>query len=430
MDASILHRLLSIDEAFFSAISTRDGLQTFHKTWSKLTRDIGEAVGTQALSANTMNVAHSIAERIAIVADSFLDFTQECEGINSRLEQDLGEIFSKISFGEAPTSPPAPQQAVALPSSSLPPYIQPAYAWLLSNLHNPYPSKKVRNDIALQTGNSYHSIDSWFIDTRRKIGWSKLRKTRFSNKRVDAVDAATRFFLECDPKRPLDPNLELEFAGIESSTKDLYSDKLLESVLVTKLDVAVRDMTPKMAAQVKAEAKKQKVLRRRRNDKVTRDALSYPSPEQSPEPSIQPIQELERRIVSTSGKRRSPPYESSSSGDEAQRSVEGPNKRSRYVGPAGCRSLTQGFSGLNHPHSALVQNLLASHLLRLRYMKWPTVALTYLLMPQYYQAYLLQLCLWLQSENGGYLMQMASISSNVHVACISPLGPKRPQIRF
>lgn len=77
---------------------------------------------------------------------------------------------------------------------SIPAYIIPAYQWLLDNLHNPYPSKETKKTISQQTKCSSKDIDSWFADTRKRIGWNALRKSRFGNKQERIIAAATSIF--------------------------------------------------------------------------------------------------------------------------------------------------------------------------------------------------------------------------------------------
>lgn len=168
-----------------------------------------------------------------------------------------------------------------------PTYIQASYEWLLKNLHNPYPSKELKTQIARDSRSLLKDVDAWFVDARRRIGWNAFRKARFSNKRTEIIDAATRFFVKNDLKRPLDPTVELEFVAVECRAKDLYSGKFFESSLATTLDLAVRNLTPAIKAQSKLEEKQRK-LERRRRDKMARAALSYPSPQHSPGASPEP----------------------------------------------------------------------------------------------------------------------------------------------
>lgn len=73
--------------------------------------------------------------------------------------------------------------------------MKPSFDWLLSNLHNPYPSKEVRRHICQRTGAKLRAVDAWFTDARKRIGWNKLRKTRYKNRQDDIVRAATKSFL-------------------------------------------------------------------------------------------------------------------------------------------------------------------------------------------------------------------------------------------
>lgn len=215
------------------------------------------------------NLAYHTALRVEILSENFLEIHVKNEALTSALKSDLEDIFARVSLVE-PSPPPQTTSS----------YIELAYGWLLSNLHNPYPQKEARDDIAYQTGAPRKDIDAWFTDARKRIGWNRLRKVRFGNKRTAIIDAATRFFSYSDPKRPLDPSIELEFAAIESRATELYSEKFVQTTLASKLDVAVKDMTPALKLQAKVETQQRRTERRR-----GRDALAYPSPERSPRTS-------------------------------------------------------------------------------------------------------------------------------------------------
>ena len=187
-----------------------------------------------------------------------------------------------------------------------------------------------------QTYSKGRVIDAWFVDARKRIGWNALRKTHFCNKRVDIVDAATRFFVQGDSKPSLDPNIPLQFVAIETRAKELYSDKFTESVLATKLDVAVKDMTPEMKARAKENQR-----RRRQEEKIkqtehsARDVIatsSYPSPDRSPhrtpEPSL-PIPSSEADVQSPSETRVTNKRRSLSPVQTDLGTVEPPSKRHR-----------------------------------------------------------------------------------------------------
>ena len=213
----------------------------------------------------------------------------------------------------------------------MPPYIRSAYTWLLSNLHNPYPSKEKKATIAEGSGSSPKDIDNWFINARRRIGWNKLRSKHFQNKRSLIVDAATRFFKEAPQAlhshtthtSGIDPkvNYDAEFKSIEHCARDLYPEKLFETPLTTKLDESGRDLTPE--AKDRAQVECSEVLGRAEELHV------YPtpelSPERSPEPSVTfPIQDI---TPASNRKRRNSDRDS----HDIEDCCDEPPKRCRYI---------------------------------------------------------------------------------------------------
>jgi hypothetical protein len=216
----------------------------------------------------------------------------------------------------------------------LPPYIRPAYTWLLNNLHDPYPSKETKVTIAEESGSSPKDIDNWFINVRRRIGWNKLRSKHFENKRSLIVDAATRFFKEV--RQALSPstiyasginpkaNYDSEFKAIENTARELYSAKLFGTPLATKLDESGRDLTPE--AEVLAQVESSEV---QRGAEELQRLCAYPTPEHSPERSPEasvaslPIQDI---TPASSRKRRNSDRDSPDIDD----CCDEPPKRCRY----------------------------------------------------------------------------------------------------
>ena len=283
-DEALRANLLLLQEKLIPSIeSGTASLKLFQDEWVHLQTSIASLSHNRALSSATAQVAYTVAEMVSIVAGAFVELEDSAEKICDAFAQDLSTILDEIYPAHSDNSPPTVQSA-----ASRSPYIQPAYEWLLRNLHDPYPSGRIRNGLADQSGCHRKDIDGWFTDARKRMGWNALRKSRFSNKRNDIVDAATRFFIKGDPKQPLDPAVELEFVAIESRAKDLYSEKFLESALATKLDTAVKDMTLEMKAQARAEEKQRKRMERRKKEERAREASFYPSPERSPGVSPEP----------------------------------------------------------------------------------------------------------------------------------------------
>ncbi|KAG6894456.1 hypothetical protein C0992_006021 [Termitomyces sp. T32_za158] len=261
---------------------------------------------TMALSKSTDNAAQAgsyitniAAPTLGSINDYLLDFQTTAQALTSTLYGELDAIFSCINIHDiSPSYLDKTSKSASRPASKLhhPAYIVPAYQWLLANIHNPYPSKEVRTQIARKAKSDIKSVEAWFVDARGRIGWNALRKTYFGNKRAEIVDAATRFFVKLDDKRPLGTTIEFEFAQMEISAKNLYSDRFVETTLVTKLDVAVKDLTPEMKQKAKTYAREE-VQR-------AKAASSYPSPRHSPDRSPEPVElsppfEQDRDLAST-----------------------------------------------------------------------------------------------------------------------------------
>src|SRR5262249_26045514 len=145
--------------------------------------------------------------------------------------------------------------------------------WLLKNIHDPYPSNEVKQSISISTGTDARHVNAWFMSVRRRMGWTTLARKYFSGNRADTVDAAYRALVQDDPKRPLEYRIRSDFAKMKVDTECLYADKLRKSVLASKLDVAVKDLTDgdRTAHATKADA--------------VNPELSYPSPQRTPSPT-------------------------------------------------------------------------------------------------------------------------------------------------
>ncbi|RXW24042.1 hypothetical protein EST38_g1850 [Candolleomyces aberdarensis] len=215
--------------------------------------------------------------------------------------------MEKPSFEEELDRVSPPTRSDKPPSS--PPYLEEASRWLLANLHDPYPSNTVRDSLSKRSGALRKDIDGWFVDARKRIGWSSLRKKHFNNKRAEIVDAAKRFNDgTSDPELP--EAVENEFVAIEAAALRLIGQKVQESKLATELDALVRDMTPDLKARITQERAV------RRSSGTTQ--IFYPTPERSPtslpstrslSPSPSPSfceDSLESRRCSTQKRRRTP----------------------------------------------------------------------------------------------------------------------------
>lgn len=113
--------------------------------------------------------------------------------------------------------------------------MEPAARWLRDNWFNPYPSDNVRSQMALRTRSTRKDIDTWFADSRKRIGWNSLRKKHFSTKRA-LIETATLFDSPTASIECCGP-VEHLLATVKAEAQALY-DRYMPSRLARTLDGA------------------------------------------------------------------------------------------------------------------------------------------------------------------------------------------------
>ena len=308
MDSSLRERLLTAEVDFFLALSREDkSIQSFEATWDALTQDLSRALRSHALSEETIELAHTIASRISVLSDVFLDIRIRMDDITSKLKNDVDGIFSTLSLADTPRNVPLQQRSITHPlqtpsaidhsisqpmfdrakTSTIPVYIAAAYRWLLENLHDPYPSVAKKESIADGAGTDVRHVNSWFINIRRRIGWTALSKKYFAGSRAETVDAAYRVLVAEDPERPLEPDIRLDFMKMMVDAEGLYAEKFGSRLLAVKLDVAVEDSTG--GCNVAEETGKPQAPPLINNPALVRPGPPEPSHHRSPSTSPEPI---------------------------------------------------------------------------------------------------------------------------------------------
>jgi len=228
MTPSIRERLLQAEDSFLAA-SDESQMEIFQRTWNILAADILQATKTDQMSQDDLILADTVSSRITILCEAFEEFSNACDTISFSFERDLKRIFEERDRAHQSThicSPSVSRQQ----HFTTAPYIPSAYAWLIDNLANPYPPKELRETIAKDTGSDLKHIESWFGDVRKRIGWSRIRKRHFSNKRHLAVQAAEAFFSN-QPSSILPEEVRQDFASMLTAAKGLYAGKLMKRQL-------------------------------------------------------------------------------------------------------------------------------------------------------------------------------------------------------
>ncbi|KAJ3559958.1 hypothetical protein NM688_g20 [Phlebia brevispora] len=182
-------RLFDAEHDFILAAESAD-LGTFDTKWSMLCDDFEEAMQKSSLDNTDLAIARAIATRVAVLAESLADLEAESEKMSSNFASftDLA-LATPLKEGRKLS---AAKRRTGGSSSALPPYLAPAYSWLDSNLHDPYPPASLKRSFAKDAGLTVRSVDDWFKNIRRHIGWVALCKTHFEGKRSLAVAAAGR----------------------------------------------------------------------------------------------------------------------------------------------------------------------------------------------------------------------------------------------
>ena len=94
---------------------------------------------------------------------------------------------------------------------------------MLDTLHNPYPPKDFKDQLARKSGSSTKLIDGWFVDVRKRMGWAKIKKDFFQNKRKPLVEAATCLLVNGGMVSDV---LSEELAQMVATAKKLYDHKV------------------------------------------------------------------------------------------------------------------------------------------------------------------------------------------------------------
>ncbi|KAF7347676.1 Homeodomain 1 [Mycena venus] len=240
------------------------------------TTDNHDAAAALSLKwAHTVTLAHTLASEIAILSGSLISIRTGSTDIATELTKDLENVFDDLDL-EGQTTPASDDDSSIphmRPDPSLPPYIEPAYKWLLKHLHNPYPKKEIKEKIADQTGSSIERISDWFVDVRRRMGWTILLREEFGRKRVDLIDAARRYYIHPNRRYPLPAYIHGKFVEMEAFAHDMYAAKFVPSALSNKLTAAVKDLTPELQEKARQER-----LKKAQADKEAAKLGIYPSP--------------------------------------------------------------------------------------------------------------------------------------------------------
>ncbi|KAJ3753107.1 hypothetical protein EV360DRAFT_54014, partial [Lentinula raphanica] len=267
-ETSLDGRLVSFVGHFLDGLHTSDIDSVLHK-WRAIDKDFLDSHNSGSMNLDTSSLAVGISDCMSLLCDAFMDLQVKTDGRALELERHLDSLDA-ASSSRSPS--PYTQCSPFSSTYTLPPHITPCHTWLLANLHNPYPSLPTRDSIASSTNTDRRIIDSWFVDVRRRIGWTALvesgrerdantkrRKTSLMlggmgatqgrrsglkyRSRNELISAASQFFLPSSSSSSsssaahhsnltnLTP-LEIQtFSALQNAAHALYKDKGLSTTM-------------------------------------------------------------------------------------------------------------------------------------------------------------------------------------------------------
>ncbi|KAJ8084401.1 hypothetical protein PM082_003170 [Marasmius tenuissimus] len=244
------HRLCSTLDDFINAHETHS-VEGFAGRMKLLEEEIINGPPS-SLEPTTCLLAAEVFDCLEGLCEVFLKWNRIDDESRSRLE----DIF----LSENLASPGIEEER----QTTIPSYAKAAHAWLLDNLHNPFPSRQVFENICTESGAELKHIQTWFNEMRKKIGWNAIKTAHYKS-RKEMVDAATHYFLDDKPtdSKPLPNEIEKKFITMEAKAKDLYTKRFAPSELMRKLDGNVKTMSSEVKQQADAERRERQKEKRR-----------------------------------------------------------------------------------------------------------------------------------------------------------------------
>ncbi|KAL6310184.1 hypothetical protein BKA93DRAFT_757812 [Sparassis latifolia] len=215
---SIRERLLQADYRFLSAVGDGlDAIEDFEKFMLILRHDIETAIQDDNVDQDLMVMVRETFSRIAILAEEWSYLEDSRQILTSTITEELDAIASQLTLEDVYQvsdvySPRTQSSPLSDHTDLYGEFHDAAYAWLLDNIHNPYPSRTVVRNISLEYGVTSSSVSSWFEDVRERIGWNSLCMEYFHGSRSGIVGAAARTYSR-DCTTPLS-HLALRFKDI------------------------------------------------------------------------------------------------------------------------------------------------------------------------------------------------------------------------
>nr|AGS09340.1 b1 homeodomain mating type protein [Heterobasidion parviporum] len=215
---ALYHRLERAQiDILSAAVDGPAALEEFQKLWMELCTEFDEEARLDRVDEEVVAMANVTASIVSTLAGSLSHLENKADALHDTLFKRLHRTLEDVDTLDTPTTPED-----SSPSPSTP--LQSGYQWLMHNLHNPYPSLAVKQELATSSDASIESINEWFQNAREQIGWTTLARHHFQGSRSAIVNAAWRAFVEPDSRHPLPPNLQHAFSIVKENLANLRSD--------------------------------------------------------------------------------------------------------------------------------------------------------------------------------------------------------------
>ncbi|CAL1694995.1 unnamed protein product [Somion occarium] len=226
---ALQQRLLNAPSQLLDALSKgEDALLVFEKLWEVLGAELPQLVQATPHDNEISHYAYSTASQISTLVESISALNHNSDCITISLLSEAQCALRQFTLDEACAQEPSQMShrnssaLSPLSSVSPPPYVEPAYSWLMDNLHNPYPPLHVKKALAARTDMSVRDISKWFKEVRRSIGWVDICITYFQGSRPLAIEAATQVLIEEHLNRSPSMEVQVEFLSLQGRASCLY----------------------------------------------------------------------------------------------------------------------------------------------------------------------------------------------------------------
>lgn len=221
-NASLRERLSHAPEHYLSAISHGDATRhQFLTYWKELTSGVASDVRGGLAENELLQLVSNSTHLIETMEESFTILEKLADSVVVETKDALARLTLEDD-GQTSTA----NSRNLDPNVPSPTYIHAAYEWLMENIHNPYPSSRIKRDLARRAGLPTSHIHAWFKEVRRRIGWIHFCRRHFRGSRTLAVEAACRVLLPHERASSVPLEVEVDVLSLLGVAECLYPDRV------------------------------------------------------------------------------------------------------------------------------------------------------------------------------------------------------------